>query len=268
MPAPLIYAVSGVAQLGLGAMQLADANRRRRSAQAAYERSMQQYRAQDTSNLYENLENPYEELTVNQQAAQFQAQQQQQAMANMMSRFQETSTGGDVSAFAQVLANQQARNLQQASASIAQQEAANQRMAAQGAMRIQSMERMGAERARAFKSNIIGTELGMNMQQLAAANLARNQAMSQIAGGVGSAVAGGFGMYKNFTADQMGNIAENMATLQDPNPQIRSNFLSQTQSGLPGLNLTPDYREQAEQTIRENYLDYYNQYFTPGLGGG
>lgn len=105
MPAPLIFAVSGAAQLGLGAAQLADANKRRRAAQAAYERSMQQYRAQDTSNLYANLENPYEDLTVNQQAAQFQAREQQRGMADMMSRFQETSQGGDISAFAQVLAN-------------------------------------------------------------------------------------------------------------------------------------------------------------------
>lgn len=231
MPAPLIFAISGAAQLGLGAMQLADANKRRRAAQAAYERSMEQYRAQDTSNLYANLENPYEDLTVNQQAAQFQAREQQRGMADMMSRFQETSTGGDISAFAQVLANQQAQNLQRASASIGQQEAANQRMMAQGAMQVQSMERAGAERARAFESNIIGTELGMNMQQLAAANLARNQAMAQVAGGAGNLVAGGVGMYQNYMGNtiDMGDGAQ-FATVPGSNPPANgsSGVLTQT----------------------------------------
>lgn len=256
MPAPLIFAVSGAAQLGLGAAQLADANKRRRAAQAAYERSMQQYRAQDTSNLYANLENPYEDLTVNQQAAQFQAREQQRGMADMMSRFQETSQGGDISAFAQVLANQQAQNLQRASASIAQQEAANQRMAAQGAMQVQGMERAGAERARAFKGNILGTELGMNMQMLAGAQAARNQALGQIAGGVGNLAAGGIGMYQNLTPNQMGDITEDMTILQDPNDatmqNLRQNFINQTQSGLPGVNITPNYYEIVEE---------YNKYF-------
>lgn len=225
MAAPLIFAISGAAQLGLGAMQLVDANKRRRDAQAAYERSMQQYRAQDTSNLYANLENPYEDLTVNQQAAQFQAQEQQRGMADMMSRFQETSTGGDVSAFAQVLANQQAQNLQRASASIAQQEAANQRMGAQGAMQIQGLERAGAERARAFKGNILGTELGMNMQMLAGAEAARNQALSQVAGGAGNLVAGGVGMYQNYKGNpiDMGDGVQFASTTTAPNYNAAAN---------------------------------------------
>jgi hypothetical protein len=243
MPAPLIFAISGAAQLGLGAMQLAEANKRRRAAQAAYERSMQQYRAQDTSNLYANLENPYEDLTVNQQAAQFQAQEQQRGMADMMSRFQETSTGGDISAFAQVLANQQAQNLQRASASIAQQEAANQRMAAQGAMRIEGMERMGAERARAFKGNILGTELGMNMQTLAGAEAARNQAITNVAGGAGNLVAGGVGMYQNYkgkTVD-MGDGVQFVNLPQMTMDNVNSGELTRTSgSGYFGT-YTPQY---------------------------
>jgi hypothetical protein len=228
MPAPLIFAISGAAQLGLGAWQLAEANKRRRAAQAAYERSMQQYRAQDTSNLYANLENPYEDLTVNQQAG----------MADMMSRFQETSQGGDISAFAQVLANQQAQNLQRASASISQQEAANQRMAAQGAMRIEGMERMGAERARDFKGNILGTELGMNMQTLAGAEAARNQAMTNIAGGAGNLAAGGVGMYQNYMGNtiDMGDGVQFASTTTAPNYSAAANvpaeFIVQDANGM------------------------------------
>ena len=116
------------------------------------------------------------------------------------------------------------------------------------------MERAGAERARAFKGNILGTELGMNMQMLAGAEAARNQAITNVAGGAGNLVAGGVGMYQN-SIDNTIDMGDGVEFLQDPNPQIRSNFLNQTQSNLPGFSITPDYNEQ---------LDYYNQYFTPG----
>lgn len=227
MPAPLIFAISGLTQLGLGAANLAEANKQRKAAQSEYERSMQKYRMQDTSNLYSNIENPYEDLTVNQQAAQFQAREQQRGMADMMSRFQETSTGGDISAFAQVLANQQAQSLQRASASIAQQEAANQRMAAQGAMQVETMERKGAAQAREFESGIIGTELGMSMQQLAATNQARQQAIGNIAGGVGTLTGAAVG-------GEFNDALQNM----DFNP----------------FNQAPPVREDAEYDWEKAYL--------------
>ena len=49
-----------------------------------FDQNMAQYRNQDLSNPYRNMQNPYEDMTVNQQAADFQAQQQQQGMAATM----------------------------------------------------------------------------------------------------------------------------------------------------------------------------------------
>ena len=90
------------------------------------------------------------------------------------------------------------------------------------------MERRGAEQARALKSNIIGTELGMSMNQLAAANIARQQASAQIAGGAGNLLAGGVGMYQDYKsgsgtdmgkplADLTRGITEPVTPVYDPN---------------------------------------------------
>ena len=94
----------------------------------------------DTSNLYANQENAYEDLTVNQQAAQFQAQQNQASQANIKSSMAGAAGGGGIAALAQTMANQSAQQNAAASASIAQQESANQMATAKGDMALQSSE--------------------------------------------------------------------------------------------------------------------------------
>ena len=110
-------------------------------------------------NIYEGMENPYEDLTVNMRAAEFQAEQGAQQRANILSALRGAAGGSGIAGLAQSLANQGAVQAQQISASIGQQEAANQRLAAQGAAQIQQMERAGAEQAR---------RLGVSREQLVA----------------------------------------------------------------------------------------------------
>ena len=110
-------------------------------------------------NIYADLENPYEDLTVNTRAAEFQAEQGAQQRANILSTLRGAAGGAGIGGLAQALANQGQRQAQQISANIAQQETANQRLAAQGAARIQQLELAGAERARA---------LGISREQLVA----------------------------------------------------------------------------------------------------
>ena len=110
-------------------------------------------------NLYEGMENPYEDLTVNMRAAEFQAEQGAQQRANILSALRGAAGGSGIAGLAQSLANQGAVQAQQISANIGQQEAANQRLAAQGAAQIQQMERAGAEQAR---------RLGISREQLVA----------------------------------------------------------------------------------------------------
>ena len=254
MALPLIFAVQGLSQLGLGAYNAFQANKMKREAQGDYDKALQQYRKQDTSNLYRNLENPYEDLTVNQQQAQFQTQQQQQGLADIMGSMRGAAGASGIAAFTQSLANQQSRNIQAASVSIGQQEARNQGMAAQGAMNLQAMERRGATEARALKSNIIGTELGMSMNQLAAANQAKQQAAAQIAGGAGNLLAGGVGMYQDYKGvgggADMGDTlpppsTANMVT--PPTGNISSGVMTQTSgSGMGGIG-TVQYNAYGQQ---------------------
>jgi hypothetical protein len=165
---------------------------RRKEAQAGYDQSMANYFTQDTSNLYSNLENTMEDLTVNTQAADFAAQQQSQGLSNIMGSMNQAAGGSGIAALAQSLANQQSQNAQQASASIGQQESMNQRLTAQEAGRLQTRERMGAEQSRGLKAQLLGEEFQIDANELAAseeaiqaARAARAEAGGQFAGGVG-----------------------------------------------------------------------------------
>jgi hypothetical protein len=139
----------------------------------------------DLSNPYANMENAYEDLTVNQQQAQFEAQQGQQQRANIMQNMQGAAGSSGVAGLAQAMANQGQLATQRASASIGQQESANQRMAAQGAMSNQSMERQGKKLAQDRRLDMNETLLGMSQQRKIAADDARQRARDSIAKGVG-----------------------------------------------------------------------------------
>ena len=162
---------------------------RRDGAQGAYDQSMQQYFSQDTSNLYSNLENTMEDLTVNTQAADFAAAQQAQGLSNIMGSMSQAAGGSGIAALAQSLANQQSQNATQASASIGQQESMNQKLAAQQAGNLQLLERKGAEQSRALKAQLLGEEFQIDANELAAseeaiqaARAARAEGLGQIAG--------------------------------------------------------------------------------------
>ena len=97
-------------------------------------------------NPYENMENVYEDQTVNLKAAEFEKEQSQQAMANIMQQMQGAAGSSGVAGLAQVLANQGVKQAQQASVSIANQEQANQVRAMGEAGRLQQLEREGEQK--------------------------------------------------------------------------------------------------------------------------
>jgi len=94
-------------------------------------------------NPYSGLENTMEDLTVNQQEADFQAQQFAQSQANIMDGLRGAAGSSGIAALAQSLAKQGSLAAQKSSASIGKQEAANQAMAAKEAGRLQSQEAKG-----------------------------------------------------------------------------------------------------------------------------
>ena len=112
----------------------------------------------DTSNLYAgatnkfaNMENTYEDLTVNQKQAEFQAQQTAQQQASIMQGLSGAAGSSGVAGLAQAMANQGTLATQKASASIGLQESQNQIASAKGAGKVQYYERAGAAATQAAK---------------------------------------------------------------------------------------------------------------------
>ena len=95
------------------------------------------------TNPYANMENVYEDQTVDLKAAEFAKEQSQQSAANIMSSMKGAAGGSGIAGLAQVLANQGAKQAQQASASIGQQEQQNQARALGESGRLQGLERKG-----------------------------------------------------------------------------------------------------------------------------
>ena len=127
-----------------------------------------------------------EDLTVNTQQADFAAQQNQQSLANVMGNMNAAAGGSGIAGLAQAMANQQAQNTQAASVSIGQQEAANQRMAAQQQGQLNMAEARGELMSRAAEKDKVETMFGMSQNRLKDANAARQQATAAIMGGVGN----------------------------------------------------------------------------------
>ena len=208
-------AMAGMAS-GIGGIIQGLAGRgKRRDAQIAaqgdYDKMRQQYLGLDTSNIYAgvenmyaNLENPYEDLTVNKQQAEFEAQQAARSRANIMANLQSAAGASGIAGLAQAMANQGQIQAQQAAGSIGLQESRNIYAKAQGAIKIQQMERQGAdmaqrmrlageETARSLDWQKTGTLFGMAQQDLAAANQAIAASDAALYGGIGQ-VAGTLGM--------------------------------------------------------------------------
>ena len=145
----------GPVAIGLGVLQgatsIIGARKERKRLREENQRAKSQYREMredleglEITNPYKNLkttfENPYEDLTVNTQQAEFQAEQGNQARANLLSNLRGAAGSSGIAGLAQALSNQQQVQAQQISANIGQQEAANQRLAARGAASVQQME--------------------------------------------------------------------------------------------------------------------------------
>lgn len=133
------------------------------------------------------MENFAEDLTVNQQASQFQAQQTDAALAQGLDAI---VAGGGGGGGAQAIAQAALQSKQNISADLARQEQSNQAARAQEAARLQTLEARGADdlqlRQYSQKQQIMGIAKG----RLDAANAAREQATAGLLGGIGQ-MAGG-----------------------------------------------------------------------------
>ena len=165
----MAQAAGGLMGIAGGIIGSGKRKKEQRAAQAEMNRNKARFENLDTSNLAANLDNAYEDLSVNTQAADL----------------------------AQALAGAGNQQAQQAAVSIGQQEQSNQMKAAGGRMSIQNAEMAGAQASRQAEQNKTETLLGMSQQRLGAANAARDAATQSIMGGVGSIVGAGGDMIDN-----------------------------------------------------------------------
>jgi len=148
-----------------------------KEAQRELDRAKDQFKTLDTSNPYLNMENVYEDLTVNKEAAEFERSQMLQSQANTMNQMRTAAGSSGIAALAQTLANTGAIAAQKTSASIAQQEQMNTLKERGEESRLQGLEREGELISRQAEMGIIQSMMGMSADEV---NIARQAEMLAI----------------------------------------------------------------------------------------
>lgn len=187
----IIGAAAGLAQIGIGLSRRKKLKDQLEESQRQQQLALEAYQDQEITNPYEDLENTFEDLQVNTQQAEFEARQNQQAQADIMGNLKGAAGSSGIAGLAQAMANKSTQDAARASASIGQQEAANERMRAQGAASVQSQRAAGEatrqQRELARDESILGMRMGETAanQQM----VADNNAM--IMSGIGNVASAG-----------------------------------------------------------------------------
>ena len=186
--AAAVKATAGIAKGIGGAIQARKAARAQAKAQKELDKNKALYASLDTSNPYTNMENTMEDLTVNQQQAEFTKQQQEQQRANILEQMRGAAGGAGIAALAQTLANQGSLDAQKAAVSIGKQEQAIQMATAKEESRLQGLEREGELISRQAEFGKISSMMGMSADEVAAARQRREQAINMAYGGMSDVV--------------------------------------------------------------------------------
>ena len=179
--------LAGIAGGVIGGRARRREQREARAELANQKRTYEQFQFQDPS---AGMTNTFEDLTVNQQQAQFASQQQQQALAGTLSGLSGAAGGSGIAALAQSLSQQQSRNLQAASASIGQQESANQMARARGQQNLEAQRAQGAQYVQEREFGRTEDMYNTAAARKAAADEARRQATQGLVGGVANVAVG------------------------------------------------------------------------------
>ena len=192
-----IVAASAVISTGVGVYQAVQGKKaadaaadEAEKARVEMEKQKKAFEALDTSNPYLNMENTMEDLTINQQQAEFEKQQAMQSQANIMGQMRGAAGSSGIAALAQSLANQGSLQAQRASASIGAQEAQNQKLERGEASRIQGLEREGDLMSRNMQMGKIDTLMGMAAGDVTNAQAMQATGNAQMMAGIGDAASG------------------------------------------------------------------------------
>tara|TARA_Y100000401_G_scaffold104670_1_gene96673 strand:+ start:426 stop:1292 length:867 start_codon:yes stop_codon:yes gene_type:complete len=218
--------------------QQLDAAKELQEAQSAkLEEQRQAYREFEFENPFADMENPFEDLTVSQEAARFQMEQGAQQRANLMAGLQGAAGASGIAGLAQALAGQGVMQARQVSADIDRQEAANRMAAAQGAQQVGMLGRQGAAAVQQAEFGRESTLLASELGEMAGAR----QMMS---GALGNQMAG-FGLGVQMQNARMGmigdivgsvaGVASSMMGAPGSDRKLKKNIklVSKSPSGLP-----------------------------------
>jgi len=147
-------------------------------AQKRVDEQRKEFEAFKFTNPFEGMENPFEDFTVDLQAARFREEQAAQSRANILQQLQASAGSSGIAALAQALANQQSIQSQQISANIAQQERQNQMMAAKGASLVDLQQRQGEAMVQQAEASRESTLLGVELAGLTGASAGEQRAMA------------------------------------------------------------------------------------------
>jgi hypothetical protein len=245
MPIPLmaigaaVNAFSGITKAVQGKRAAEDAAEEAKKAREEMDRHKKAFEALDTSNPYLNMENTMEDLTINQQQAEFEKQQAMQSQANIMGQMRGAAGSSGIAALAQSLANQGSLQAQQASASIGAQEAQNQKLERAEAGRIQGLERQGDLMSRNMQFGKTETLMGMSADQVFNAQEMEAAGRQQMMAGIGTAASG----LTSFAGAMDGNWGGNKTTgatgvQQAENIPEGMDWSSAAESGVLGSDST------------------------------
>tara|TARA_R110002012_G_scaffold93545_1_gene226754 strand:- start:2595 stop:3239 length:645 start_codon:yes stop_codon:yes gene_type:complete len=197
-PAPTKF-IGGLVKMGVSLFNMGKVKDAQRQAKDELRSEMDAFRALDTSNPYADIENAFEDLTVNTQEAEFQRDSAQQAQANILGSLKESAGGSGIGSLAQSLANQASIDARRSSASLGAQEAQNQRLSAQGAASVQSQKAQGKYMSQQMEMNKQSTLTGIAQTNMQEANQSLQDNQNMLYEGIGnvagSLLSGGM-MYK------------------------------------------------------------------------
>jgi predicted Rossmann-fold nucleotide-binding protein len=200
--------------------------REQRAANQEFQADRDVFRNFQIQNEFAGMQNTFEDLTVNQQASQFQAQQTDAALAQGLDAI---VAGGGGGGSAQAIAQAALQSKQGISADIAKQEARNQQLAAQGASQLQMTQAQARDDMQLRQYDQSQQLLNMSSERKNAADAARAQATSALIGGIGS-IAGGV------AAGGLGDLASAAGNMFGGGGSVVADMAS-AQAGLDATNI-------------------------------
>ena len=190
--------------------QMAEQQEKLIASRNTLEEQKQEYKEFTFQNPYADVENFYEDIQVDTQAADFQMEQAAQQRANILSSLRGAAGASGIGGLAQALANQATMQARQVSVDIGRQERRAQIMARQGAQQADMLRRQGQAAVQSAEfgrtSTLLASEYGQTAGAEAGVQAAYGNEMAAF-GASSQMQSARMGMYGSIIGGVAGGIA-------------------------------------------------------------